>query len=141
MVSSDELWERSLFLNSELESLCKTLDCTFVNCGDDLLELDNGFFHDGLHLNARGKAFFSYSLDLFLISRFERKKSSNHYIQAYTCLDSKRTKKALYSSVKKTTETPKESVEWNWFGFLHLQQKREIWEFAAPKEKEWKKQT
>ena len=69
----DELYDKSLYFNIQLEQLCARLGCKYVDLSNDILELDNGFYRDGLHLSARGKAFFSYSLDLFLIHCFEEK--------------------------------------------------------------------
>ena len=71
---------KSLYFNIQLEQLCARLGCKYVDLSNDILELDNGFYCDGLHLSATGKAFFPYSLDLFLIHCFDLKKSTCMYM-------------------------------------------------------------
>lgn len=71
---SDELYDKSLYFNNQLEQLCAKLGCGYIDISNDVLELDNGFCHDGLHLSALGKAFFSYSIDLSLIHCFVKER-------------------------------------------------------------------
>ncbi|XP_063960613.1 proteoglycan 4-like [Lytechinus pictus] len=73
----EELYEKSLHYNTQIEQLCTKLHCGYVDLSDTILELDdgfgdNGFVNDGLHLSALGKAFFSHSLDLYLVSLFAK---------------------------------------------------------------------
>ena len=69
---SDELCDKSLDFNIQLEQLCARLSCGYVDVSNDVLELNNGFCRDRFYLSALGKDFFSYSIDLFLINCFEK---------------------------------------------------------------------